>query len=286
MRAACRAAVELALLLFGGCTVTRQQYPESFGAEGAAQCSHRLARPLRPLRPPPRARRAGAAAVPAGGSFGGSAPDGGRFTLKLQFSLLPRHEPQPPRAPTPEAAACPVPQGPPPEAAFPRHPRPSAVTLGPPHGREFRRIRTRWREISAEDAVFPPSSSASEGPVGWSRVHSAAVESVTVEGARVDQVIANTQLMMTSDRHPWPTQPGPTRPPPPPRQTDGECTACSEITTLQDPWLTAAVSARARVLCADAPRTTAQTPTRWPWPPSPCPSVPRYGSRTTRRSAR
>ena len=37
--------------------------------------------------------------------------------------------------------------------------RPSARTLGPPCGREFRPIRTRWREISAEIAVFPPSAS-------------------------------------------------------------------------------------------------------------------------------
>ncbi len=94
MRAACRAAVELAsLFFFGGCTVTRQQYPGSFGAGGTAQCSHRLV----------AAAARSAAAV---------------------------------------RGRC-------------RRSR----TLGPPRGREFRQIRTRWREISAAIAVFPPSVS-------------------------------------------------------------------------------------------------------------------------------
>ena len=121
MRAACRAAGELASLFFGGCTVTAQQYSGSFGAGGAAQCSHRVARPRRPspvcaagrrcrggagprgCRAAAVAGRRGGAAARAGGSFGGS---GSR-----------------------------------------------------PRGREFWRIRTRWREIFAEIAVFPPSSS-------------------------------------------------------------------------------------------------------------------------------
>ena len=188
MRAACRAAGELAsLFFFSGCAVTRQQYPESFGAECTAQYLHRPARPSRPFavvyggprvvggvpqgvadrpsyvvvgvgvevgvgvplspsafrcRPrrrrrrrrsavalgvgvplspsasasasasafrcrPRRRRRRRRSAVAlalgpprapsahhAGGSFGRSAPDGGRFPLKLQFSLLQRHRPQ------------------------------------------------------------------------------------------------------------------------------------------------------------------------------------------------
>jgi len=242
MRAVCRAAGELAsLFFFGGCTVTRQQYPESFGAECAAQCSHRPARPLRPFagvyggprvvsgvsqgvadrpsnavavgvplsssasafRAHPRPFRShprpfvrtlgrstvtlGPACAPsalrAGGSFGRSAPDGGRFSLRLQFSLLRRHRPQSlPVIQSPTAAATAI-RTPLAHRAHPRpfrsHPRrrPSARTLGhsartlghsartrgPPRGREFRPIRTRWREISAEVAVFPPSASADQG---------------------------------------------------------------------------------------------------------------------------
>ena len=167
MRAACRAAGELAsLFFFGGCTVTRQQYPGSFGAGGTAQCSHRLAAAgaagarccrcaVLPLR------GAAATTARAGGSFGRSAPDGGRFPLRLQLSLLRRRRLRSPAViQSPNVGSRRRPQ---PPSAVRSGPPPFARTVGPPCGREFRRIRTRWREISAGIAVFPPSSWACQG---------------------------------------------------------------------------------------------------------------------------
>ena len=125
MRAACHAAGGLpSLFFFGGCTVTHPQYPESFGAQGAAKCSHRLARPLRPFE----------------GVYGGPRVVGGVPQGVVDRPSSAVGVPRPFRAASPPA----VPRG---------------VTPGPPRGREFRPIRTRWREISTEVAVFPPSAS-------------------------------------------------------------------------------------------------------------------------------
>ena len=145
MRAACRAAGELAsLFFFNGCAVTRQQYPESFGAECAAQCLHRPARPLRPF-----------AVVYGGPRVVGGVPQGvaDRPSYVVGLGVGVGVGVGVPLSPSASASAS--------ASAFrcrPR-PRPSARTLGPPCGREFRPIRTRWREIFAEIAGFPPSAS-------------------------------------------------------------------------------------------------------------------------------
>ena len=166
MRAACRAAGELAsLFFFGGCTVTRQQYPGSFGAGGAAQCSHRVARPHRcrravrraagrraaaaiPVPPLPavrgRCRRSGRSRRPRGREFW---PTRTRWReIFAEIAVFPPSVSQ-------TTASCSHP-----ELQRQKPPR-STRTLGRPRGREFRRIRTQWREIFAEIAVFPPPSS-------------------------------------------------------------------------------------------------------------------------------
>ena len=140
MRAACHAAGGLpSLFFFGGCTVTHLQYPESFGAKGVAKCSHRLARPLRPFE----------------GVYGGPRVVGGvrRGVVDRPSSAV--GVPRPFRAASPPAVPRGVPR--PFRAASPGR---SARRLpAVPRGREFRPIRTRWREISTEIAVFPPSAS-------------------------------------------------------------------------------------------------------------------------------
>ena len=110
-----------------------------------------------------------------------------------------------PDAVGPPCAPSPVPQS---LSALRAHPRPHAVTLGPPRGREFRPIRTRWREISAEVAVFPPSTSAGQDHRWRSQVRGAAVEGVgvggsrpplTESGRRCRQYAAKIQPMKTPD---------------------------------------------------------------------------------------